>query len=104
MRRFFDPAAYRIVLFDQRGCGRSIPHASDNAVDLASNTTHHPIQDIERLREPLTIDRWLVFGGSCRSTLALAYGERFPERVPDMFLVSVVTTAHRELLWIARDV
>src|SRR2546426_900397 len=81
MRRFFDPAAYRIVLFDQRGCGRSIPHASDYAVDLASNTTHHLIRDIERLREHLTIDRWLVFGGSWGSTLALAYGERFPERV-----------------------
>ena len=104
MRRFFDPAVYRIVLLDQRGCGRSIPHASDYAVDLASNTTHHLIRDIERLREHLTIDRWLVFGGSWGSTLALAYGERFPERVSEMVLVSVVTTTHREVHWVTRDV
>jgi len=71
MRRYFDPAAYRIVLFDQRGCGRSIPHASDHEVDLASNTTHHLIRDIERLLEHLTINRWLVFGGSWGATLAL---------------------------------
>src|SRR2546425_4225478 len=71
MRRFFDPAAYRIVLFDQRGCGRSIPHASDHEVDLASNTTHHLIRDIERLLEHLTINRWLGFAGSWGATLAL---------------------------------
>src|SRR5439155_156462 len=104
MRRFFDPAVYRIVLFDQRGCGRSIPHASDYAVDLASNATHHLIRDIERLREHLTIDRWLVFGGSWGSTLALAYGERFPERVSEMVVVSVVTTTYREVHWVTRDV
>ncbi len=77
-RRYFDPAAYRIVLFDQRGCGRSTPHASDSRVDLATNTTHHLLADIERLREHLGIDRWLVFGGSWGSTLGLAYAETNP--------------------------
>ncbi|HEV2013790.1 MAG TPA: prolyl aminopeptidase [Candidatus Dormibacteraeota bacterium] len=104
MRRYFDPSAYRIVLFDQRGCGRSIPHASDPLVDLASNTTQHLVQDIERLRQHLKIERWLVFGGSWGSTLGLAYAERFPERLSDMILASVVTTTHREVQWVTRDV
>jgi len=68
-RRCFNPAAYRVVLFDQRGCGRSTPHASDPAVNLATNTTHHLIADIERLREHLDIERWLVVGGSWGSAL-----------------------------------
>ena len=68
MRRFFDPKRYRIVLFDQRGCGKSRPHAS-----LVDNTTWHLVEDIDRLRQHLGIDRWLVFGGSWGSTLALAY-------------------------------
>jgi proline iminopeptidase len=104
VRRYFDPSAYRIVLFDQRGCGRSTPHASDSAVDLASNTTHHLIHDIERLRNHLAIERWLVFGGSWGSTLALAYAERFPERTSEMVLISVVTTGRREVQWVTRDV
>jgi len=104
MRRYFDPSAYRIVLFDQRGCGRSIPHASDPTVELASNTTQHLVRDIERLREHLEIERWLVFGGSWGSTLALAYAEGFPERVSEMILVSVVTTTRREVQWVTRDV
>ena len=104
MRRYFDPAGYRIALFDQRGCGRSLPHASDPKVDLASNTTHHLVRDIERLREHLAIDRWLVFGVSWGSTLALAYAERFPERVSELVLVSVVTTSYREVQWVTRDV
>jgi len=104
MRRYFDPTAYRIVLFDQRGCGRSIPHASDPTVDLAANTTHHLVQDIERLRQHLSIERWLVFGVSWGSTLALAYAERFPERVSEMVLASVVTTTDREVQWLTRDV
>src|ERR1700694_3839150 len=79
-RRFFDPAAYRVVLFDQRGCGRSTPHASDPDVDLATNTTDHLIADVERLRKLLGVERWLVAGGSWGSTLALAYAERLPER------------------------
>jgi proline iminopeptidase len=104
LRRYFDPSAYRTVLFDQRGCGRSIPHASDPGVDLTSNTTHHLLRDIERLRQHLAIQRWLVFGGSWGSTLALAYAERFPERVSEMVLVSVVTTTRQEVEWVTRDV
>src|SRR5215472_10040635 len=64
MRRYFDPAAYRVVLFDQRGCGRSRPHVSDPRVDLAANTTEHLLRDAERLREHLGVERWLVLGGS----------------------------------------
>ena len=75
MRRFHDSAKYRIVLFDQRGSGRSRPHASDPGFDLTSNTTWHLVADIERLREHLGIDRWQVFGGSWGSTLALAYAQ-----------------------------
>ena len=103
LRRYFDPSAYRIVLFDQRGCGRSLPHASDASVDLVSNTTHHLIRDIERLRQHLAVDRWLVWGGSWGSTLALAYAERHPERVSQMVLISVVTTTRREVQWVTRD-
>ena len=77
-RRFLDPAAYRVLLFDQRGCGRSTPHASDPDVDLATNTTDHLIADVERLRELLGIERWLVVGGSWGSTLALAYRSACP--------------------------
>jgi proline iminopeptidase len=102
-RRFFNPAGYRVVLFDQRGCGRSTPHASDPAVDLASNTTQHLIADIELLREHLGIARWLVVGGSWGSTLALAYAQRFPERVSEMVLFSIATTTKRDVLWVTRD-
>src|SRR5262249_30032407 len=84
LRRYFDPAAYRVVLFDQRGCGRSRPLAGDPAVDLSSNTTGHLMEDIERLRERLGIERWLVSGGSWGSTLGLAYAERHPERVTEV--------------------
>jgi proline iminopeptidase len=103
-RGYFNPEMYRVVLFDQRGCGRSTPHASDPAVDLASNTTHHLVADIEQLRLHLGIDKWLVVGGSWGSTLALAYAERSPERVSEMVLFSVVTTSHREVRWVTRDV
>jgi len=103
-RRYFNPDAYRVVLFDQRGCGRSTPHASDPAVELATNTTGHLISDIERLRERLGIARWLVVGGSWGSTLALAYAQRSPERVSEMVLLSVVTTSRREVRRVARDV
>lgn len=103
-RRYFNPAAYRVVLFDQRGCGRSTPHAGDPAVDLAANTTEHLIADIELLRAHLGIERWLVVGGSWGSTLALAHAERFPDRVSEMVLFSVVTTSRREVLWVTRDV
>ncbi len=80
-RQFFDPHHYRIVVFDQRGCGRSRPSAS-----LIENTTWHLVADIERLRKHLGIERWLVFGGSWGSTLALAYAEAHPERVSELVL------------------
>ncbi|MCL4543129.1 MAG: prolyl aminopeptidase [Chloroflexi bacterium] len=104
VRRYFDPTVYRIVLFDQRGCGRSTPHASDPKVDLTCNTTDHLIEDIERLRKQLGIPRWLIFGGSWGSTLGLAYAERFPERVSEMILWSIVTTSRREVHWVTHDV
>ncbi len=91
MRRYFDPAAYRIVLFDQRGCGRSRPHASDPAVSLAANTTQHLLADIERLRQYLAIDSWLVRGASWGSVLALAYAEEHPGHVTGMVLSAVGT-------------
>jgi proline iminopeptidase len=104
LRRYFDPAVYRIVLFDQRGCGRSRPHASDPAVSLAANTTGHLIADIEALRAHLGIGRWLVFGSSWGTTLALAYAERHPGRVSELVLAAVVGTAvRREVEWITRD-
>jgi proline iminopeptidase len=102
-RRYFDPDRYRIILFDQRGCGRSTPDAGDSSVDLAANTTHHLIADIERLRRHLQIDRWLVFGGSWGSTLGLAYIEKYPEHVSEAVLFSVVTTGPREVEWVTRD-
>jgi len=101
--RYFDLDAYRVVLFDQRGCGRSTPHASDPAVDLSTNTTHHLLTDIERLRRHLGIDRWLVFGASWGSTLGLAYAERHPGQVSEVVLFSVVTTTRREVEWVTRD-
>jgi proline iminopeptidase len=103
-RELFDPRAYRIVLFDQRGCGRSRPHAGAPTVDLATNTTHHLLADIELLRRHLSIERWQVVGGSWGSTLALAYAQRHPERVTEMVLFSVATTTRREVEWITRDV
>lgn len=101
-RRFFDPDVYRVVLFDQRNCGRSTPHADAPETDLASNTTAHLIADIERLRQHVGIDRWLVFGGSWGSTLALAYAERYPERVTEMILFGVTTGRHEEFDWLFR--
>jgi proline iminopeptidase len=101
-RRLFDPAAYRIVLFDQRGCGRSTPHASAPDADLSSNNTTHLIADIERLREHLGIARWLVLGGSWGSTLALAYAEAHPDRVSELVLFGVTTGRHSEFDWTFR--
>ena len=94
MRRFFDPQRYRIVLFDQRGCGRSRPHA-----ELTDNTTWHLVEDIERLREHLGIPRWLVFGGSWGSTLALAYAETHPARVTELVLRGIFLLRRWELEW-----
>jgi len=101
-RRFFDPNAYRIVLFDQRNCGRSTPHASAPGIDLASNTTHHLLADMEQLRAHLGIDRWLVMGGSWGSTLALAYAEQHPERVTELILSGVTTGRRVEFDWLFR--
>lgn len=104
MRRLFDPESYLIVLFDQRGCGRSIPHASDPSADLSVNTTEHLMGDMERLRERLGIDKWLVFGGSWGCTLGLAYAERYPQRVTEMVLVGISTTRRSEIDWLYRGV
>ncbi|MEO7002836.1 MAG: alpha/beta fold hydrolase, partial [Ktedonobacterales bacterium] len=90
-RRLFDPDAWRIVLFDQRNCGRSTPHASTPGTDLSTNTTHHLLTDMEQLRQHLQIDRWLVLGGSWGSTLALAYAEHHPEHVTELILFGVTT-------------
>lgn len=98
-RRQFDPARYRIVLFDQRGCGHSTPHCSEPGVDLSVNTTWHLVADLERLREHLAIDRWLVFGGSWGSTLALAYAETHPERTSELVLRGLFTLRRVELDW-----
>ena len=94
MRRFFDPARYRIVLFDQRGCGKSRPHDS-----LVDNTTWHLVDDIERLRGHLGIGRWLVFGGSWGSTLALAYAETHPDRVTEIVLRGIFLLRRWEIDW-----
>ena len=101
-RRLFDPTAHRLVLFDQRNCGRSTPHAGAPETDLTSNTTLNLIADIERLRQYLDIDRWLVFGGSWGSTLALAYAERFPHRVTEIILWGVTTGRRNEFDWLFR--
>jgi proline iminopeptidase len=93
-RRFFDPARYRIVLLDQRGCGRSRPHA-----ELEENTTWHLIADLEALRTKLGIDRWLVFGGSWGSTLALLYAEAHPERVTHLVLRGIFMLRPAEIAW-----
>lgn len=101
-RRLFDPDAYRIVLFDQRNCRRSRPHASTPEIDLSTNTTYHLLADIEQLRTALEIERWLVMGGSWGSTLGLAYAVRHPERVSEMVLVGVTTGRHAEFDWTFR--
>ena len=103
-RRWFDPARYRLIQLDQRGCGRSTPHAGDLATDLGANTTHHLIADIERLREHLAIERWLVWGGSWGVTLGLAYAERFPERVTEMILLSITLTRASDVHWLGHEV
>ena len=103
-RRNFDPDAYRIVLFDQRGAGRSTPHASDAATDLSTNTTDHLIADIERVREHLGIESWLVWGASWGVTLGLAYAERHPDRVTAMVLASVTMTRPSDIHWLCHEV
>jgi proline iminopeptidase len=93
-RRLFDPARYDVILFDQRGCGKSTPFAS-----LEANTTWHLVADIERLRALMGVEKWLVFGGSWGSTLALAYAETHPERVSELVLRGVYTLTKAELDW-----
>jgi len=93
-RRLFDPARYRVLLFDQRGCGRSKPHA-----ELEANTTWDLVADLERLRTRIGADRWLVFGGSWGSALALAYAETHPERVSELVLRGIFALRRAELEW-----
>jgi len=93
-RRFFHPERYRIVQFDQRGCGQSTPHAS-----LEDNTTWSLVADIERLRDMLEIERWMVFGGSWGSTLALAYAEAHPARVTELVLRGIFLLRRQEVEW-----
>ncbi|MBM9593764.1 prolyl aminopeptidase [Roseitranquillus sediminis] len=94
MRRYFDPSVYRVVLFDQRGCGRSRPHAS-----VEANTTWHLVADIERIRTTLGIDRWLAFGGSWGATLALIYAQTHPDRVRHLILRGIFLMTQSELAW-----
>ncbi|MFD5101767.1 prolyl aminopeptidase [Streptomyces albidochromogenes] len=103
-RRMFDPEVYRIVLFDQRGCGESRPHASDPTVGLDHNTTEHLIADMERLREHLGIECWLLYGGSWGSTLILAYAERHPARVSEIVIAGVTMTRPEETDWLYHGV
>lgn len=98
MRRFFDPTKWRMALFDQRGCGKSRPNAS-----LEDNTTWSLIEDIERLREHLGVEKWCVFGGSWGSTLALAYAIKHPERVESLVLRGIFLLTERELRWFYQD-
>lgn len=98
-RRFFDPERYRIILLDQRGCGRSTPHASEPDADLRHNTTWHLVADIELLRKNLGIERWQVFGGSWGSALALAYAEAHPQAVTEIVLRGIFTLRRHELEW-----
>lgn len=101
--RYFDPAAYRVVRFDQRGCGRSTPNAGDVAVDLSTNTLDHLLDDLEALRGHLGIERWLVLGGSWGTTLGLAHAVRHPERVTAAVLFLIALTQRHEVGWITRD-
>ena len=96
-RRQFDPAHYDVLLFDQRGCGRSTPHAS-----LEANTTWHLVDDMEKLRQLARVERWMVFGGSWGSTLALAYAQTHPERVTELVLRGIFTFRQSEVDWLYR--
>ncbi|MDQ3403609.1 MAG: prolyl aminopeptidase [Actinomycetota bacterium] len=101
-RRHFDPAAYRIVLVDQRGSGRSTPHVREPSADLANNTTWHLVDDLERVRKHLEIERWQLFGGSWGCTLALAYAQTHAERVTEIILRGVFLLRPSELDWLYR--
>ena len=103
-RRLFDPSRYRVVLVDQRNAGRSTPWAAEPEVDLSTNTTAHLVADVERLREHLGVDRWVVFGGSWGVTLGLAHAQAHPERVRALVLAAVTSGRRLETDWITRDV
>ncbi|HEX8047581.1 prolyl aminopeptidase [Rhizobium sp.] len=101
-RRFFDPQHYRIIQFDQRGCGNSLPHASEPETDLSANTTWHLVADIERLRLVFGVERWLVYGNSWGCTLALVYAQAYPERVAALIVAGVTMTRQSEIDWLYR--
>lgn len=103
MRRFFNPEKYRVILFDQRMAGRSLPHAADPEADLATNTTWHLVADIEQLRAHLGINTWQVFGGSWGSTLALAYAQKHTERVTELVLRGIFTLRKSEIDWFYQE-
>jgi proline iminopeptidase len=98
MRRYHDPARYRIILFDQRGCGRSTPHA-----EIEHNTTWDLVEDMERLRQHLAVDHWQIMGGSWGSTLALAYAQQHPDRVRQLILRGIFLLRQIELAWFYED-
>lgn len=98
MRRYFDPAVYKIVVFDQRGCGKSTPHA-----ELRENDTWSLVSDMEALRDHLGIEKWQVFGGSWGSTLALAYAQSHPERVSELVLRGIFTLRRAEIEWFYQE-
>lgn len=99
-RQYFDPERYRVVLIDQRGCGRSLPNACDDRTALHNNTTAHLIADLEMLRDQLGVERWLAFGASWGSTLGLAYAVAHPDRVSELVLWAVVTTRAKDVHWL----
>jgi proline iminopeptidase len=101
--RGFDPARYRLVLFDQRGCGDSTPNVGDPATGLRHNTTQHLVADMERLREHLGIERWLLYGYSWGTALGLAYAEQHPERVSEIILAAIFTGRRRDIDWMYRE-
>jgi proline iminopeptidase len=103
-RTKFDPGRFRVIALDQRGCGRSRPHVTAPGYDLGQNTTAHLMSDLERLREHLGVDRWLVNGVSWGATLALAYAQAHPDRVTGIVLMAVTTTSRAEVDWITEDV
>jgi len=103
-RRLFDPAKYRVVIFDQRNCGRSTPSAADPTTVLTFNTTQHLIADMEQLRRHLGIDKWVMFGGSWGVTLGLAYAEQHPERVAAAIFASVTMTRPADVHWLYHEV
>ncbi len=100
--RSFDPQRYRIILFDQRGCGLSTPHAADPGTDMSLNTTEHLLRDMEQLREHLGVQRWLLHGGSWGSALSLAYAERHPDRVSEIVLPAFWSMSRAETDWLYR--